>query len=326
MSESLDPSALGELPEPRRVPPGAGGIAGLLEALAVRDIGARTKEDIFVGPSEWMPSGRVFGGQVLAQAVAAASLTAPGDRALHSTHGYFLRPGNADLPITFAVDRIHDGRSFSTRRTQAYQQGVPIFSMIASFQEDQAGFDGQISPPADVPSPESVPSQLEQAVADADANAFLHSHRAFDVRPLPLPPGPVSERPLRYAAWMRATAALPDDARLHSAALAYASDYAILTPALQVHGLDWSDPGLKTASLDHAMWWHRPARADEWFLYVIESPSTQGGRGLAKGHIFDVGGRLVATVVQEGMMRWSPTGEPAVDRSASEGATGGDAR
>ncbi|UFS60889.1 acyl-CoA thioesterase [Subtercola endophyticus] len=281
-------------------------VGGLLAALDLTDTGARTSEDIFTGPSQWTAHGRVFGGQVLAQSLIAASRTVETDRPAHSLHGYFLRPGDVALPITFSVDRIHDGRSFSTRRTQAYQNGLPIFSMIASFQTDDPGIDHQIDMPDNVPDPESLPSiaetlgHIEHPIAQNWAYA-----RPFDIRHVgqPIYVSADSARVERQAIWMKALRPLPDEPILHRAAMAYASDYALLEPIFRRHGLAWMTPGLKSASLDHAMWWHRPGRADEWFLYVQESPSAQGGRGLATGRMYSRDGVLLATVAQEGTIR-----------------------
>lgn len=281
-------------------------LAGLLATLDLTDTGARTDEDIFTGPSQWMPGGRVFGGQVYAQSIIAAYRTVPEERAIHSTHGYFLRPGDVTQPITFAVDRIHDGRSFSTRRTQAYQGGVPVLSMIASFQDDDPGLEHQDQAPEGVPAPEELPSAAEVlGPVDHPVAQFWATSRAFDIRhveqPIYLTADP--HRVPRQAIWVKAIGRMPDDDRLHRAALAYASDYSILEPVLRGHGLTWVHRGLKMASLDHAMWWHRPARIDEWLLFVEESPSASGGRGLSTGRIFNREGALVASLAQEGMVR-----------------------
>lgn len=285
-----------------RAGPSAGPLAGLLSALDLTDTGARTSEDIFTGPSQWMPHGRVFGGQVLAQSFVAAQRTIAADRVIHSLHGYFLRPGRVDLPITLAVDRLHDGRSFSTRRTQAYQDGVPILSMIASFQDADDGLDHQIAMPADLPEPESLPTAAE-ILGDVDhpiAKAWAYD-RPFDLRHVPSPlylsveGAPVAHQ----AVWFTSIGALPDDDNLHRAALVYASDFTIQETVLRRHGLPWITPGLKVASLDHAMWLHRSGRVDDWLLYAQESPSAVGGRGLSTGRIFTREGVLLASVAQE---------------------------
>jgi acyl-CoA thioesterase-2 len=281
-------------------------LSGLLATLDLTDTGARTSEDIFTGPSQYMPGGRIYGGQVLAQSLVAAIRTVSDDRFVHSMHGYFLRPGDVSDTITFSVDRIHDGRSFSTRRTQAYQKGEPILSMIASFQDVDDGLEHQAAMPADLPDPESLPSTADLlGSVDHPVARFWASERAFDIRHI----GSAiyltvdGERVPHQAVWMKAIGRLPDDPNLHRAALAYASDHTILEPVMRGHGVAWTTPGLKIASLDHAMWWHRDGRADEWLLYVEESPNAIGGRGLSFGRIFDRAGRLLASVAQEGMIR-----------------------
>ena len=236
-----------------------------------------------------MPLGRVYGGQVLAQSIVAAERTIPDGRSVHSMHGYFLRPGDASKGITFAVDRIHDGRSFSTRRTQAFQEGVPIFSMIASFQDEDPGIEHQAPMPAGVPDPEDLPD-LEDHLAGLHPMSKRLLHRS---------PGRSAPRPLAdLPAPSRASACRarrcgcgrgarsPTIPRIHRAALAYLSDLTIQESILRAHGVAWATPGLKVASLDHAMWWHRPGRVDDWMLYVQESPSARGGRGLATGRIY----------------------------------------
>ncbi|HEY0260705.1 MAG TPA: acyl-CoA thioesterase II [Lacisediminihabitans sp.] len=279
---------------------------GLLAALDLTDTGARTDEDIFTGPSLWMPHGRVFGGQVLAQSLVAAMRTMPEGRAVHSMHGYFLRPGDVNEHITFSVDRIHDGRSFSTRRTQAYQHGLPILSMIASFQDPSEGLEHQAEMPSGFPGPDELPSDADiLAGFEHPIGVYWRTERPFDLRHVPSPVYLTveGERVAHQAVWFKTLGPLPDDPDLHRAALAYASDYSILEPVMRRHGISWSTPGLKMASLDHAMWWHRFSRVDEWLLYVQESPSATGGRGLATANIFTREGTLVATVAQEGMIR-----------------------
>lgn len=268
-------------------------------------------QDLYAGASQPQPHGRVFGGQVLGQALVAAGRTVANDRQVHSMHGYFLRPGDSNEPIGFAVERLRDGRSFSARRVHAIQFGRPILSMIASFQQDAPGFEHQ-DPMPDVPDPDTLPTtyevlkQIDHPVAQQWATG-----RAIDVRHVEpaiyWQAGP--ERVARQAVWMRTMGRLPDDPLLHRAVLAYASDYTLLEPVLRRHGGAWAMPGLKAASLDHAMWWHRPARADEWLLYAQTSPSASGARGLGLGRIFSRDGRLVATVAQEGMLR--PPAEPS---------------
>jgi acyl-CoA thioesterase II len=281
--------------------------AVLLELLDLSDAdGANTDEEIFVGVSEKQPRGRVFGGQVLAQSVIAALRTVEPDRPIHSMHGYFLRAGDADLPITFGVERLRDGRSFSARRTHAYQNGVPILSMIASFQTPAEGLEHQEAFPDGIPEPESLPStaDLLGKVDHPVAQHMVH-HRPFDVRHVqdPLYIQAKGERQAVNAVWMKTKGPLPDDQGLHRAALAFGSDYTLLEPILRQHGVSWVTPDMSVASLDHAMWWHRPVRVDDWLLYVQSSPSASGARGLAVGKIFNRDGELVATVAQEGMIR-----------------------
>ena len=242
----------------------------------------------------------------MAQAALAAMHTIPKERVIHSLHGYFLRPGDIADDITFAVDRIHDGRSFSTRRVQAYQKGQPIFSMISSFQDEDEGLEHEAPMPEGIPDPESLPSAQEvlRAINHPIADVWAKT-RAFDLRHFPssLYVSVEGDRVPNQAVWLKSIGAIPDDPNLHRAALAYASDFSILEPVMRAHGISWATPGLKFASLDHAMWWHRFARADEWFLYVQESPSARSGRGLALGKIFSRDGHLIASVAQEGMVR-----------------------
>lgn len=280
-------------------------VASMLAVLDLSQSGARTTEDIFTGVSQSMPLGRVYGGQVLAQSIVAAERTIPDGRSVHSMHGYFLRPGDASQGITFSVDRIHDGRSFSTRRTQAFQQGVPIFSMIASFQDEDPGIEHQAEMPAGLPAPEDLPDLEDHLAGLHPVSKRLFTDRPLDLRHVPSPIylSVQGERVPRQAVWMRTRREIPDDPATHRAALAYLSDMTIQESILRAHGVAWATPGLKVASLDHAMWWHRPGRVDEWMLYVQESPSARGGRGLATGRIFSRDGVLVASVAQEIMIR-----------------------
>jgi acyl-CoA thioesterase-2 len=281
--------------------------AVLLELLDLSDAdGANTNEEIFVGVSEKQPRGRVFGGQVLAQSVIAALRTVEPDRPIHSMHGYFLRAGDADLPITFGVERLRDGRSFSARRTHAYQNGVPILSMIASFQTPAEGLEHQEAFPDGIPEPESLPSTADLlGKVDHPVAQHMVYHRPFDVRHVQdaLYIQAKGERQAVNAVWMKTKGPMPDDQGLHRAALAFGSDYTLLEPILRQHGVSWVTPDMSVASLDHAMWWHRPVRVDDWLLYVQSSPSASGARGLAVGKIFNRDGELVATVAQEGMIR-----------------------
>ena len=280
-------------------------LQSLLSTLDLSPAGNVGGQDVFTGGSQPEPLGRVFGGQVAAQALVAAQRTVGGGRDVHSLHSYFLRPGDLTIPITFTVDRIHDGRSFATRRTQASQDGVPIFSMIASFQIPDEGLDHQVDMPTGLPDPEDVPSDAELLSAVDNPVAQSWARRPFDMRHVPSPVffSVEGDHVAHQAVWLKATGPLPDDADLHRAALLYASDYTLLEPIYRRHGVAFVTPGLKVASLDHAMWWHRPARVDEWLLYVQESPNAVGGRGLSLGRIYDRAGTLVASVAQEGMVR-----------------------
>jgi len=278
-------------------------VASLLAVLDLRDAGARTTEDIFTGVSQAMPTGRVYGGQVLAQTIVAASRTLPPERTVHSMHGYFLRPGDPADGITFSVDRIHDGRSFSTRRTQAFQSGVPIFSMIASFQDEDPGLEHFEPMPDGIPQPEDAPA-LEVDTLHPISRRIL-SESPVDVRHVTSPLYGSVEGPHvpRQAVWMKIRRPLTDDPAVHRAVLAYLSDLTIQESIMRAHGVAWNTPGLRVASLDHAMWWHRPGRADDWLLYVQESPNARGGRGLSTGRIYTRDGVLLASVAQEVMVR-----------------------
>jgi acyl-CoA thioesterase-2 len=265
---------------------------------------------VFLGRSQRMPHGRVFGGQVLAQCVMAAGRTmadvddGDGPRRIHSLHGYFMRPGDDTQPIRFAVERMRDGNSFSTRRVHALQDGLPILSMITSFQEQAPGLDHQ-DPMPSVPPPDSLPS-VQDIFGDIDHPGAKHLvRRPIETRHVEgnLFAGPGNEHVSHQSVWMKAVGVLPDDPLIHAAVLAYASDYTLLEPVLRRHGIAWTDRRLRPASLDHAMWFHRPVRADEWILYDQESPSASGGRGLGIGRMFAADGTMVATVAQEGMVR-----------------------
>jgi acyl-CoA thioesterase-2 len=286
--------------------------AGALAGRAPEPLPETFAEDItlFRGQSQKQPHGRVFGGQVLAQGVVACGRTVRaveggGDRRLHSIHAYFMRPGDDTQPITFSVERMRDGRSFSTRRVHAIQHGKPILSMSASFQTPDQGMDHQDAMP-EAPDPMTVPSLVDVfAGVDHPGARHLATQRAIDLRHVEgnLFVTPATDRVADQRVWMRAIGELPDDPLVHEAVLAYASDYSLLESILRRHGKGWRTTGLRAASLDHAMWFHRPARADQWLLYAQHSPSAQGGRGLGIGRMFTADGTLVATVAQEGMLR-----------------------
>ncbi len=282
------------------------GVPELGEMLAVIDSEARTVDDIFTGPALPTPHGRSFGGQVLGQALTAAGATAPEGRQLHSMHGYFLRPGDSEQRMTFDVARLYDGRSFSTRRVQAYQRGEVLMSMITSFQEPDEGMEHQ--DPYDVAGttpPEELPTVWEKYGHLADGGrASWVLDRPFDIRYVDPDILLRVEEPTSHSrVWLRSRAPLEGGQLLHSAALAFASDYLLVEPVMRRHGIPWATPGLRAASLDHAMWFHRPFRVDEWLLYVLDTPTSQGGRGLTFGRFYDRAGELVASVAQEAMIR-----------------------
>ncbi|MGB3258917.1 MAG: acyl-CoA thioesterase II [Ornithinimicrobium sp.] len=263
--------------------------------------------DVFFGRSQPQAHGRVFGGQVLAQSVVAAGRTVEagehGPRAIHSMHGYFLRPGNDQQPIRFLVERMRDGHSFSARRVHAVQDGRILLSMITSFQDEAAGLDHQNEMPQ-VPGPDGLPSDADILSGIDHPSARQLARRAVEIKHVE---GPLfleaSQQAAEQHVWFRVPRTLPEDPLLHAAVLAYASDFSLLEPILRRHGLVWGDPRLRPASLDHAMWFHRAPRADDWILYRQASPSAQNGRGLGHGLMFAQNGTLMASVAQEGMVR-----------------------
>jgi acyl-CoA thioesterase-2 len=270
--------------------------------------------NLFRGQSADHGGRSVFGGQVIGQALVAAARTVDDGRRPHSLHAYFLLPGDMAAPIVYEVDRIRDGRSFSARRVQAIQHGRPILSMIASFHADEPGLSHQAPMPL-VPPPESLLSMQElreRWMAEA-GDTVSERMREIMRRPAPIEFRPVEEwNPLRptvappiQTVWFRTVDKLPDDPMLHTCMLTYASDYNLIPTALKPHGRTWLGSETIVASIDHAMWFHRPARIDDWLLYSMDSPSAQGARGLARGLVFDRSGTLVASVAQEGLMRES---------------------
>ncbi|THH39968.1 acyl-CoA thioesterase II [Neolewinella litorea] len=268
----------------------------------------RLEVNLFRGESRTVGSARVFGGQVLAQSLAAAVQTVPEDRYVHSLHGYFVLPGDLDIPIVFEVDRIRDGGSFTTRAVKAIQNGQAIFHLTASFQLDQQGFDHQIPMPDVLPAEELVSYEgMAKQFGDqlpGNIRKMLSIERPLEFRPVEFhnPFDREKYAPTRNV-WLRTRGTMPDDRRLQALVLAYASDYNLLTTALLPHGRATDYRNLQMASLDHAMWFHRPFRADEWLLYSMDSPSASGARGFTRGNIFDAAGHLVASVVQEGLLR-----------------------
>ena len=279
-------------------------LAELLELLQLE----RIEQNLFRGQSQDLGWGNVFGGQVLGQALSAAEQTVPEARSIHSLHGYFLRIGDASLPIVYDVDCIRDGKSFTTRRVVAIQNGRAIFNMSASFQKQEDGFDHQDLMPA-VDGPDTLMSQRDLALENIDDIPEPFRERATCERPIEIRPiDPVNplkavvRDPQRHI-WYRTAGELPDKPSTHQYLLAYASDFNLLGSAMLPHGISWLTPGMQVASLDHAMWFHRPFRMDDWLLYAIDSPSASGARGLARGRFFAKDGTLVASVMQEGLMR-----------------------
>ncbi len=260
--------------------------------------------NIFRGVSPKEDRQRVFGGQVCGQALVAAGRTVEAGQ-VHSFHCYFLRPGDPKIPILYEVDRIRDGRSFTTRRVVAIQHGRAIFNLEASFHKQESGLDYH-APMPEVPAPETLPTFRERVKAFVhDLGPWAERERPIDIRlcdPLNRPPREWRE-PTGYA-WLRADGRLPDEPMLHACVLAYASDMTLLDTAVRPHGLVWSpDRKLMMASLDHAMWFHRPFRADEWLLYAQTTPASAGGRGFATGSVYTRDGMLVVSVAQEGLIR-----------------------
>jgi acyl-CoA thioesterase II len=280
-------------------------IETLLETLDLEPV----EVNLFRGRSPQVGWQRVFGGQVIGQALVAALRTVDGGRAAHSLHGYFIRPGDPKVPIIYEVDRYRDGASFTTRRVVAIQHGETILTMAASFHREEASFEHQIAMP-EVPDPETLPGEKEVLAKFADR--MPENMRRYFARERPIELRPT--QPMHYLEprqglpplqniWIRATAELPDDPALHQCVLAYASDMTLLDTSLIPHGRNLFDSGLMMASLDHALWFHRPFRADEWLLYAQDSPSMSGARGLNRGTIFTRDGRVVASVAQEGLIR-----------------------
>ncbi|WP_214403618.1 acyl-CoA thioesterase [Pseudonocardia lacus] len=245
---------------------------------------------------------RVFGGQVAGQALVAAARTVAADRVVHSLHAYFIRAGDPSVPIIYTTEPVRDGRSFTTRRVLAVQRGEAIFSLSASFQEEQEGLEHTEPAPEGVPDPESLPS-LEQLRREGRLSSWYTAQHPIDMRFVGVPTWSQertepTDEPIRV--WMRAAGALPDDPQLHACMLTYASDLTLLGSVFTRHA---PVPGLNSASLDHAVWFHRRFRADEWLLYTCYSPTASGSRGLATGRFTDRDGRMIATVVQEGLVR-----------------------
>lgn len=281
-------------------------LADLLKLLRLE----RLERDLFRGESRDIGNPQVFGGQVLGQALTAAHATVDGRRA-HSLHAYFLRRGDVNAPIVYEVDRSRDGHSFSSRRVVAIQHGEQIFHMAASFQAEESGLEHQIDAPS-VPPPESL-RDLRTVYADLAAELpvvgrrLLKGNTPFEFRPVDLIDyrAPRAEPPAQHV-WFRVTDPLPPDEELHRCLLAYVSDYYLIGTALRPHGVSIASPDLVVASIDHAMWFHREVRIDDWLLYAMDSPSASGMRGFARGSIYARDGRLIASTTQEGLIRRVP--------------------
>jgi len=268
--------------------------------------------NIYRGQNRDIGTGRVFGGQVFAQALVAARRTVEGAREAHSVHGYFILPGDLKAPIVYFVDRLRDGTSFTTRRVTAIQHGRAIFNLSASFHIDETGVEHQ-EPMPSVPRADSLVTELDliraiESRIPPSRRTVLTQERPIDFRPV-VPLDPFDPKPLTAIrhVWFKAYGELPDDPMLHQAVLAYASDHGLLGTALLPHGLSLWSPAMQLASLDHSLWMHRPFRVDEWLLFAMDSPVAAGARGFVRGSIYARDGALVASVAQEGLMRLRPS-------------------
>ena len=276
----------------------------LVDLLSLESI----EENLFRGRSQDLGFRQLYGGQVLGQSLSAASQTVEEARHVHSLHGYFLRPGDASMPVVYSVDRVRDGGSFSTRRVTAIQKGKPIFTCSASFQYDEEGFEHQAQMP-DVVGPENLATEVELASTMADRLPERIRDKVLCAKPIEI--RPVTERdpynprpgdPVKYV-WFRADGTLPDTPALHKYLLAYASDFGLLTTSLMPHGKSVWQRDMQIASLDHSLWFHRNLRADQWLLYATDSPWAGNARGFNRGSIFNRAGQLVASSTQEGLIR-----------------------
>lgn len=279
-------------------------LANLLSLLNLEKI----EEGLFRGQSEDLGLRQVFGGQVVGQALYAAKETVPEDRLVHSFHSYFLRPGDSLKPIVYDVEVLRDGNSFSARRVAAIQNGKPIFYMTASFQAPESGYEHQKSMP-EAPSPDGLPSELEIAhklshlLPQPLKEKFLRD-KPLEIRPVEFHnPMKGHVAPPARQVWIRANGRVADDLRVHQSLLGYASDFNFLVVALQPHGVGFLEPGLQVATIDHSMWFHRPFDMNEWLLYSVESTSASSARGFVRGEFYTQDGVLVASTVQEGVMR-----------------------
>lgn len=285
-------------------------MAAVLDALVKLLSLERIEENLFRGQAEDLGWGRLYGGHVLGQALSAATQTVPPDRLVHSLHAYFLKTGDVSRPIVYDVDRIRDGKSFTTRRVVAIQGGHAIFNLQVSFHKEEPGFVHQ-DPMPEAPPPESVPTDQDRMRSYLDRIPAHLRDRALAERPIemrmvgPVPSDPIAPAPMppHKLVWLKAAGTLPDDQGLHRWLLAYASDYGFVTTALHPHGVNWISPIMQIASIDHVMWFHAPFRMDEWLLHVIDSPAAGDSRGFVRGRVFTRDGRLVASTAQEGLMR-----------------------
>ena len=282
--------------------------AAMQELLAILDL-ERLEHNLFRGRSPKVDWQRVFGGQTIAQALVAAQRTVEPDRFVHSLHGYFMRPGDTKVPIVYEVDRIRDGGSFTTRRVVAIQHGQAIFSLEASFQAEEGGLEHQVPMPRDVPGPETLRDQRQLIQEFGDAvpygiRRYWERDRPVEMKPVMLKHYTSREKLEPHQnIWIRTTGPVPDNRNLQAAVLAYLSDMTLLDTSTFAHGRAVFDPDIQAASLDHAMWFHRPFRADEWLLYAQDTPNAGSARGFSRGLIFKQDGTLVASVAQEGLIR-----------------------
>ncbi|PAJ73811.1 acyl-CoA thioesterase II [Pseudoalteromonas sp. NBT06-2] len=266
------------------------------------------EKGLYRGNSQDLGFKAVFGGQVMGQALSAAKETVVEERLVHSLHSYFLRPGDASKAIVYDVENIRDGKSFSTRRVKAIQNGKPIFYMTVSFHNEEPGVTHQASMP-NVPGPENLRSSLEfyrenASLIPEKIREKVLCDKPIEIRPVNFqsPFKPEVTLANRYV-WFKASGEMPSDPRIHKYLLAYASDFEFLPTALQPHGLSFMQPNMQVATIDHAMWFHREFKMDEWILYAVDSPSASGGRGLVRGQFFNQGGVLIASTMQEGLIR-----------------------
>ncbi|GAA4877231.1 acyl-CoA thioesterase II [Ferrimonas pelagia] len=268
----------------------------------------RLDDDLYRGESQDLGFGHLFGGQVLGQALSAAQATVPAERDVHSFHSYFLRAGDLSLPVIYDVENLRDGGSFSARRVSAIQHGRPIFFMTASFQAPESGFEHQVAmpttqPPMDYMSQHELVELMRDKLPPSLVSQYLEN-LAIEIRVAEDPTQIGKDRSSVRQVWMRANGPLPDDPQIHRYLMAYASDFNFLATACKPHGLTPFTPGLKLATIDHAMWYHRPFRFDDWLLFEIDCPTTVNARGLVRGQFFDQQGNLVASAQQEGLIRY----------------------